>query len=102
MPTRIPPSEIDAVVARLDDWQVVDDAIIRKIEFATFRQAIDAISAVAVVADDLDHHPDIDVRWRTVSFRCSTHTLAAVTDIDIELAAEIDRIAREAGVASAD
>lgn len=97
MATPVPPAELEAAVARLDDWSIVDDAIIRTIEFATFRRAMAAVAQVGEVAERLGHHPDIDVRWRAVSFRCSTHSAGRITDLDIELAAQIDRIANEIG-----
>jgi 4a-hydroxytetrahydrobiopterin dehydratase len=47
---------------------------------------------VAEIAEARNHHPDIDIRWRTVTFRCSTHSKGGITDLDIELAEEIDRV----------
>ena len=45
----------------------------------------------------LDHHPDIDVRWRTLHLALTTHDRGGITDLDLELAATIDAIAREVG-----
>jgi 4a-hydroxytetrahydrobiopterin dehydratase len=41
----------------------------------------------------MDHHPDIDIRWTTITFRLSTHSEGGLTDNDLRLAAEIDRLA---------
>jgi 4a-hydroxytetrahydrobiopterin dehydratase len=50
------------------------------------------VDRVAKVAEEMDHHPDIDIRWRTLTFRCSTHSAGGVTTRDIALANRIDRI----------
>jgi 4a-hydroxytetrahydrobiopterin dehydratase len=55
-------------------------------------QAIDLVQKVAIAAEEMDHHPDIDIRWRTVSFVLSTHSAGAITDLDYELAAKIDAL----------
>jgi 4a-hydroxytetrahydrobiopterin dehydratase len=47
---------------------------------------------VAEIAEARNHHPDIDIRWRTVTFRCSTHSKGGITDLDIELAEQIDHV----------
>ena len=45
----------------------------------------------------MDHHPDIDIRWRKVTFTCSTHSAGGVTSKDIDLARRIDEIIAAAG-----
>ncbi|MGH3922538.1 MAG: 4a-hydroxytetrahydrobiopterin dehydratase, partial [Pseudonocardiaceae bacterium] len=50
------------------------------------------VRAVAEIAEAHNHHPDIDIRWRTVTFRCSTHSAGGITGKDIELASEIDQV----------
>jgi len=48
---------------------------------------------LAVVAEELDHHPDIDIRWRTLTFACSTHSEGGLTAADFELAGKIEALA---------
>ena len=55
------------------------------------------IDQVAVVAEEMDHHPDIDLRWRTLTFHCTTHSAGGVTGRDLDLAARIDEIVAAAG-----
>jgi 4a-hydroxytetrahydrobiopterin dehydratase len=55
------------------------------------------VDDVAVVAEALDHHPDVDIRWRNVTFSLSTHSRGGVTDRDVELARRIDGIAERHG-----
>lgn len=86
--------EIDAALASLHpDWARDGDALKRSVTAQTFAAGIALVDAVAVVADARDHHPDIDIRWTTITFRLSTHSAGGITGRDVELAAEIDRLA---------
>ena len=49
------------------------------------------------IAEERDHHPDIDIRWRTLTFRCSTHSRAGITELDVALAAAISAEVQDAG-----
>ena len=76
-------------------WDREGATIMRSVECATFPAAIDLVRRVAVVAEDRDHHPDMDIRWRTVRFALSTHSAGGLTQKDLDLAAAIDDLARE-------
>jgi 4a-hydroxytetrahydrobiopterin dehydratase len=78
----------------LDGWSGDPAAISRTAQLRSFTAAIAAVDRVAVVAEELDHHPDIDIRWRTVTFRCTTHSAGGVTGLDVVLARRIDEIIR--------
>ena len=91
-------AEIAEGLARLDGWERDGDAIRRTVEVANFRAAIALVNAAADAAEAADHHPDIEVRrYRRVTFTLTTHAAKAITRRDMELAAEIDRLARDAG-----
>ena len=62
----------------------------------SFPVAITVVDRVAEVAEELDHHPDIDIRWRTLTFALATHSAGGVTEKDFGLAARIDEIVRVA------
>jgi 4a-hydroxytetrahydrobiopterin dehydratase len=51
------------------------------------------VQQVADEAERRDHHPDIDIRWRTLRFALSTHSAGGLTQLDLDLADEIDRLA---------
>ena len=74
-------------------WRRENDSLLRAIEAPTFPDGIDLVSRVADAAEQRNHHPDIDIRWRTVTFRLSTHSAGGVTDADLDLAATIDQLA---------
>jgi 4a-hydroxytetrahydrobiopterin dehydratase len=75
------------------DWAVEGSAIVRTIEFPAFLTAVRFIDELAPVAEELDHHPDLTLSWRTVGITLSTHSEGGVTDLDLELAARLDAIA---------
>ncbi|MFC9786297.1 4a-hydroxytetrahydrobiopterin dehydratase [Rhodococcus sp. NPDC127528] len=86
-------AEVDTALAGLPDWQRVGSEIVRAVELPTFPAAIALVDRVAEAAEARNHHPDIDIRWRTVTFTCSTHFKGGLTELDVALAQEIDRLA---------
>ncbi|HEV7657622.1 MAG TPA: 4a-hydroxytetrahydrobiopterin dehydratase [Mycobacteriales bacterium] len=90
-------SAIDAALSGLDGWTGGTDGITRTAELASFPVAIQVVDRVAEAAEAADHHPDIDIRWRTLTFACATHSAGGVTAKDVALATEIDTIIRAAG-----
>ena len=83
-------SEISARMADIPDWARDGDAMSRTVRFDTFADGIDFISRLAPVADDADHHPDIDIRYRNVKFALTSHDSGGITDRDFTMAAKID------------
>ncbi len=79
----------------LDGWAGDPAGISRTVELRNFPEAIAVVDRVAAVAEELDHHPDIDIRWRTVTFRCATHSVSGITRRDIALAQRINEIVQE-------
>lgn len=70
-----------------DGWAEVDGALERQFRFERFRDAIEFVNAVAALAEQENHHPDIAVSYRDVTLRWRTHSAAAITDRDRDLAA---------------
>lgn len=88
------PLSAEEVAARAPQgWGLVDGQLERVLSLPTFLDAIAFVSSVAAVAEELDHHPDIDVRWRTVRLAVSTHDAGgAVTAKDLELAERVNAL----------
>lgn len=89
--TRLSEDQITTALAELPQWTRTGEAITRTAETASFPTAIEVVRAVAEQAEALDHHPDIDIRWRTLTFLLSTHSAGGLTSLDITLAHLIDR-----------
>jgi 4a-hydroxytetrahydrobiopterin dehydratase len=84
--------QVEAALTALPGWEGDSKALHRSIEFASFPAAIAAVVAVAEAAESANHHPDIDIRWRTVTFTLSTHSAGGVTPLDLSLARSINEI----------
>src|SRR4249919_1068939 len=76
----------------LPGWKREDDSLVRTATLPTFKSAIAVVDDVAEIAESRDHHPDIDIRWRTLTFHCSTHSAGGITRLDVTLAAEISAL----------
>ena len=85
-PPRLSPDEIAAALHGLPLWSGNGDGLRRSVELPTFPDA------VADVAEELDHHPDVDLRWRTVHFTLVSHSAGGVSELDLELARRIDAL----------
>ena len=84
--------QVDAALADLDGWERTEGVLRRSVKFATFLAGIDAVRRVADRAEAADHHPDIDIRWRTVIFTLVTHSAGGITDNDLVMAREINEV----------
>lgn len=78
---------------RLPSWQVGDGRLVRDVEAPSFPIAIEWVVLIAEAAESMDHHPDIDIRWRRLHLELSTHSAGGrITDLDVALAERIDAI----------
>ena len=59
-----------------------------------FADALAYVNAVGALAEEMNHHPDIDIRWNRVTLRLSTHDAGGLTQADLELARRIDALSR--------
>jgi 4a-hydroxytetrahydrobiopterin dehydratase len=89
--------EVDAALSDLSGWERSGGALRRSIKFPSFLAGIDAVGRVAECAEAQDHHPDIDIRWRTVTFALVTHSEGGITEKDVAMAADIDKIVGHPG-----
>jgi 4a-hydroxytetrahydrobiopterin dehydratase len=91
-PPRLSPDELAAALYGLPLWSGDTEGLRRTVELPSFRDAVAAIVAIAGVAEELDHHPDIDLRWRTLHLALVSHSAGGVTELDLELARRIDAL----------
>lgn len=80
---------------KLPEWELEKKAIERTFEFDDFSQAIEFVNGVAEIAEEDDHHPEIDIRYNKVRVALSTHSEGGLTDLDFELAEKIDTLVDE-------
>ena len=91
-PPRLSPDELSAALTDLPRWSGDVDGLRRTVELPSFRDAVAAIVAIADIAEELDHHPDVDLRWRTLHLGLVTHSAGGVTAFDLQLARRIDAL----------
>ncbi|SER78696.1 4a-hydroxytetrahydrobiopterin dehydratase [Pedococcus cremeus] len=90
--------EVERQLGDLPGWRREGDALVATLEAPDFPTAIRLVDEVAVEAEDMDHHPDIDIRWRTTHWSLSTHSEGGVTQLDVELAHRVTQAASRLGV----
>jgi 4a-hydroxytetrahydrobiopterin dehydratase len=95
-------AEITRQLADLPDWSRDGGTLRASYQAPDFLAGIRLVHEVALLAEAMDHHPDIDIRWRTVSFALSTHSEGGLTQLDVELAHEIAQEAGRVGATSAE
>jgi 4a-hydroxytetrahydrobiopterin dehydratase len=84
--------EIAAALAAVPEWRRQGEELVRTIRCETFRDAIALVTRVADAAEAADHHPDIQINWRRVTFHITTKASHGLTAKDISMAATIDRL----------
>ena len=97
MPELLDDDAVSAALQDLPGWERDGNAIVRTAELPSFPAAITVVDRVAAVAEERKHHPDIDIRWRTLTFRCSTHSEGGLTELDVALAGAISDEIRSGG-----
>ena len=84
--------DIKEMMKRIPEWDSNKKTIERTFEFDDFLQAVDFVNAVAEIADEEEHHPDIDIRFNKVRLALSTHSEGGLTDLDFQVAEKIDTL----------
>ena len=85
-------SDIKQELKRVPEWEHEKKQIERTFEFDDFTAAIDFVNAVAEIAEEEEHHPDIDIRYNKVRVMLSTHSEGGLTQRDFDLAEKIDTL----------
>lgn len=88
------PEALQAALAALPDWQVVEDgkAIRRRFTFKNFAQALHFVNEVATIAEQEDHHPDIQFGWGYAEIAFTTHAIGGLHPNDIVMAHKVNAI----------
>ena len=86
--------QLHAALVALPGWGVVEGMLVKAFTFDEgFIRGIRFVDAVAEAAEAADHHPDIDIRWTTVTIRLVTHSEGGITELDLTLAGVCDGLA---------
>lgn len=88
---------LQAAIADLDGWSVVDGKLHRQYSFTDFVAAFGFMASAALCAERRNHHPEWFNVYNTVRVDLATHDAGGITMFDVELAREFDRIAAAGG-----
>ncbi len=94
---KLSPDQITDQLKALPGWDRKGEAITKQYTFKEFMGGIRFINRIAEIAEQMDHHPDMTVNYRRVTFSLSTHDQGGITDKDIKLAAAIEREFKTSG-----
>ena len=89
--SRLDESGVAAALRQAPGWERAGAEIKRSYRFGDFREALAFVNRVGELAERAGHHPDIDIRYNTVTLALSTHDAGGLTAKDFELARAIDR-----------
>ena len=85
-------SELKDRMKKIPEWELEKKHIERTFEFDDFVDAIDFVNTVAEVAEEEEHHPDIDIRYNKVRLALVTHDASGITQKDFDVAAATDKL----------
>jgi 4a-hydroxytetrahydrobiopterin dehydratase len=91
------PEATDALARELGGgWDASGGRLRKTFHFPDFRSALRFVDAVGAMADEVDHHPDVELSWGKATIQIWTHTVGGLAEIDFAFAARCDRIYGEA------
>ena len=85
--------EIQRALGDLAGWSRRGDTLVKTFTFDKFARGIAFVDRIAVAADKMNHHPDIDIRYTKIQISLSTHDAGGITQNDLNLAKEIESVA---------
>ena len=85
-------AEIDRLLADLEGWERAGDAIRKEFKRDDFVGSVEFVRAVDEPAEEMGHHPDLEISWDTVTVTITTHSEGGLTSNDFELARRIDAL----------
>ena len=90
---RLSDEEIEQRLAGMDGWERDGDEIRKTFEGEDFMSSVGLVNKLAPVAEEMNHHPDLEISWSKVTVSLSTHSEGGLTENDFELATKIDALA---------
>ena len=89
---RLSDAEIDERLAGTDGWERSGEAIVKQFDNGDFKGSVEFVNRLTPEAEDMNHHPDLEISWNTVKVTITTHSQGGLTDNDFELARRIDTL----------
>ena len=90
MPERIADSEAEAALSSLPGWELREGALVKQFSLPSFPAAIAFVNHLAALAEEANHHPDLDIRYDKVQVSLVTHSAGGITQNDLDMARRIE------------
>jgi len=87
---RLSDQEIEEALVNCDGWIREGDAIVKEYDRGDFAGSVDFVNAIAPSAEEMSHHPDVNISWSKVKVTITTHSEGGLTRNDFELARKVD------------
>jgi len=100
MATKLTDAELKQALAELPGWSLENGMIVKKYAHNSFPEAIVFVNAVAHLAELLNHHPDVDIRYSNITVALVTHDAGGITVKDVTLAKQIEAIRKKVGASA--
>jgi 4a-hydroxytetrahydrobiopterin dehydratase len=84
--------EVERRLGDLSGWERKGDAIEKEFKGEDFKSSVDFVNRLTPVAEEMNHHPDLEISWSTVTVTITTHSEGGLTENDFELASRIDAL----------
>lgn len=93
---RLRPEQVEPLLAELEGWRIGDDGVslVREFRFSDYHHTLAFVNAVAWIAHQQDHHPDLSVHYDRCVVRYSTHDVGGLSLNDFVCAAKVDALFR--------
>lgn len=92
MTERLEQAEIERSLTALSGWTLTGGRIVLEKSFPDFLKAMEYVNRVALIAEGMGHHPDIEIHYNRVALRLWTHSAGGITSLDIDLATAVHAI----------
>lgn len=85
--------QIEAALAGLGDgWSREGKAIVKEFELKDFVGSVDFVNRITPLAEEMNHHPDLEISWNKVKVSITNHSAGGLTEADFELAGKVDAV----------
>ncbi|MSO42286.1 MAG: 4a-hydroxytetrahydrobiopterin dehydratase [Solirubrobacterales bacterium] len=89
---RLDDQEIEKSLAGLEGWERSGDAIRKQFKGDDFVGSVEFVNSLVAPAEEMEHHPDLEISWDTVTVTITSHSEGGLTENDFKLAERIDAL----------
>jgi 4a-hydroxytetrahydrobiopterin dehydratase len=89
---RLSERDIEERLSALEGWERDGEAIVKRFDRGDFKGSVDFVNRLTPEAEEMNHHPDLEISWKTVTVTVTTHSEGGLTEGDFELARRIDAL----------